>query len=296
MTGQRRRTTRAAKRPYPSCSRAKKPDFCSALAVRFRNNQTDSTGTSVLERTYEAIIENETARASGGNSARPTPTMKNEGMKTAITHSIASKRGRMTSRMAATTARLASGVVSRWRWMFSIATVASSTRIPIASARPPSAQEQEDHQGGEDRAEEALGDQSRDRALDVDRLVEGEIDVDVLGHDRAHLRQHRLQGIDHVERRSVGALGDRQVDGPPAVDEGDVVDDVGAVLDPRDVAQVDRRSRAGPQGDALEVGRLLYHGVRLRDGGEVADANVAGGERQVLAGERGSDLVGSDAV
>src|SRR5258706_16159356 len=97
MTGQRRRTTRAAKRPYPSCSRAKKPDFCSALAVRFRNNQTDSTGTSVLERTYEAIIENETARASGGDNGGAPPTKKEGGGKKRSPHHTPGKGGRETA-------------------------------------------------------------------------------------------------------------------------------------------------------------------------------------------------------
>jgi len=51
------------------------------------------TGTNVLERMYEATIENPTASDIGTNSARAAPCMKNEGMKTARMHCIDSSRG-----------------------------------------------------------------------------------------------------------------------------------------------------------------------------------------------------------
>ena len=85
----------------------------------------------------EAIIENATASASGGKSARPIPTMKNDGMNTAITQSIARNFGTITSAMASRIARLTRCSRPRWVCMFSIVTVASSTRMPIARASPP---------------------------------------------------------------------------------------------------------------------------------------------------------------
>src|SRR5438067_13188319 len=47
------------------------------------NSHTDSTGTKVLDRTYEVTIEKPTARLIGTNSSRAAPCMKNAGMKTA---------------------------------------------------------------------------------------------------------------------------------------------------------------------------------------------------------------------
>src|SRR2546423_15605402 len=81
MTGQRSRTTPVARRPYRSCSRPNKPGLCSALGVRLRNNQTESTGTKVLDRRYDANIENATASASGGERAGAPTTPKNDGNK-----------------------------------------------------------------------------------------------------------------------------------------------------------------------------------------------------------------------
>ena len=64
--------------------------------------------------------------------------MKNDGTNTATTESIASNRGMTTSRLASSTPRATGAPRARCVWMFSIATVASSTRMPTASASPPS--------------------------------------------------------------------------------------------------------------------------------------------------------------
>ena len=53
------------------------------------------TGTSVLERKYDASIAKPTASDSGTKSCRPTPVMNSAGRKTASTHNIESRRGAM---------------------------------------------------------------------------------------------------------------------------------------------------------------------------------------------------------
>ena len=92
----------------------------------------------MLESKYEEIIANPTASESGANSARAAPRIRNDGRKTASVQSIASKRGTAVSRFPRRTARATESVRSICTWMFSISTVDSSTRMPIASARPPS--------------------------------------------------------------------------------------------------------------------------------------------------------------
>jgi hypothetical protein len=79
-----------------------------------------------------------TASDSGTKSERATPVMKKDGTNTARTESMARSRGTITSRLPSSTARARGAPRPRCVWMFSIATVASSTRIPTASARPPS--------------------------------------------------------------------------------------------------------------------------------------------------------------
>ena len=58
-----------------------------------RRIHVESTGTSELDNRYEAAIANPTARESGINRERETPTIRKDGTNTASTHSMASKRG-----------------------------------------------------------------------------------------------------------------------------------------------------------------------------------------------------------
>ena len=80
-----------------------------------RSSQTDSTGTNVLDRRYEAIIAKPTASDSGTNSARAAPCMKNDGMNTARMQSIASSRGTAVSALPRRTARATESVVLHLR-------------------------------------------------------------------------------------------------------------------------------------------------------------------------------------
>ena len=150
----------------------------------------------MLESRYDAIIEKPTASESGTKSCRPTPTMKNDGTKTARMQNIDSRRAMAVRLHASTTARARETPGSICVWMFSISTVASSTRTPTASASPPSvmmlivwpvaqssdhgaqqgernvqhddqraapvAQKDQHHQAREDRAEQAFDDQARE--------------------------------------------------------------------------------------------------------------------------------------
>ena len=91
---------------------------------------------NVLDKIYDESSAKPTARESGRNSWRPTPTMKNEGTKTARTQSIESKRGIAVLRAASSTALARDPPRARLLCMFSISTVASSTSMPTASANP----------------------------------------------------------------------------------------------------------------------------------------------------------------
>ena len=95
-------------------------------------------GTSVRDRTNEAIIANTTAIAIGANRKPATPGRKNIGTKAMQMHSSETKAG---PTICLAPSRIASRTdlpCSRCQLIFSIVTVASSTRMPTASARPPS--------------------------------------------------------------------------------------------------------------------------------------------------------------
>jgi hypothetical protein len=79
-----------------------------------------------------------TASASGTKRLRAAPGITNAGMNTARTTSIASRRGTAVSLLPSLTAKATLEVCRSCVWMFSTSTVDSSTRMPTASARPPS--------------------------------------------------------------------------------------------------------------------------------------------------------------
>jgi len=76
--------------------------------------------------------------ASGANSAPPTPPRKRIGTNTMQIESVATNAGVATSAAPSRMARRSGLPSSICRWLFSISTVASSTRMPTARAMPPS--------------------------------------------------------------------------------------------------------------------------------------------------------------
>ena len=95
-------------------------------------------GTNMLESMYDVIMANPTPRVSGMKSDRSGSLMMKAGIKTARMQSSASSLGTAVALLAASTATATLGACSICTWVFSIVTVASSTRMPIASAIPPS--------------------------------------------------------------------------------------------------------------------------------------------------------------
>ena len=99
---------------------------------------THRIGTNVLESRYDEIIANPTARVSGMNSDRSGSPMMKAGMNTDRMQSKARSRGTAVMLLPRSTAVARFGVRPICTCTFSTVTVASSTRMPIASARPPS--------------------------------------------------------------------------------------------------------------------------------------------------------------
>ena len=92
---------------------------------------------------------------------------------------------------------------------------------------PPLAQEQQDHQRAEHRAEHPLLDQALDRLADVDRLVHDDLQVDPgAGQPRLHRLERPLERVDHLERAGAELAEDGDVDLALAVDAHDVGLDV----------------------------------------------------------------------
>src|SRR5271170_1318173 len=79
-----------------------------------------------------------TASASGAKRYRATPLRKNIGKKTIQMHIVETRAGTAICAAPSRMPSWSAAPSSRWRSIFSIVTVASSTRIPTARARPPS--------------------------------------------------------------------------------------------------------------------------------------------------------------
>ena len=243
--------------------------------------------------------------------------------------SIARSRGTAVSWFPCRTAEAIERSPSILWWMFSISTVASSTRMPIASARPPRvmrlivwpvshratsgpadcerdvqdddddappvAEEDQHHQPGQDRAEGALGRQAPHGVGDGGRLVELEADLDVVGKDRLHLGQGLLDVPDDREGRGVGPLGHEDVDGAAAVDQCIAGGNVGWRP-----ARWPRRgcrptgfapTRIGMVSSSLtsRTSELIGH-----DRHHLADADVARGADRIAIGQGRDHFVGRD--
>ncbi len=95
-------------------------------------------GTNVLESRYDEIIAKPTPSVSGMNSDRSGSPMMKAGMNTERMQSRASSRGTAVIRLPWRTAEATFGVLCICTWTHSTVTVDSSTRMPIASAIPPS--------------------------------------------------------------------------------------------------------------------------------------------------------------
>jgi hypothetical protein len=84
------------------------------------------------------IIAKTTAMPSGMKRNLAAPLMKTTGTKTMQMQSVETKAGTAICEAPSRIACTRRFFWWRLRWMFSISTVASSTRMPTASARPPS--------------------------------------------------------------------------------------------------------------------------------------------------------------
>ena len=94
-------------------------------------------GTSVRDRKYDHAMANMTASAIGTNRKRGTPSRKNIGTNTMQMQRVDTKAGVAICWAPSVIAAITPLPCSRCQLMFSMVTVASSTRMPTARARPP---------------------------------------------------------------------------------------------------------------------------------------------------------------
>ena len=208
--------------------------------------------------------------------------------------------------------------------MFSISTVASSTRMPTASASPPSvitlsvwpsglriddrredrqrdrdhdderaaptAEKEQDHRGREQRGDDAFVHDAVDRRAHEDRLVEQ------LGHHEtgrrrcAHSRKERLDLIDDVKRRRAAVFQNREQRGWAAVLANDVGLHGEAVAHVSDVADVNHRAVYLFDRNVIERGDGVGTAVDVDDEFGRADLRRAGRKREVLRVNRIADI------
>ena len=95
-------------------------------------------GTRVRDNRYDAVIANTTAIASGVNRYCAVPVRSSTGTNTMQMDNVDTNVGTAICDAPSSTARTSGLPIPRFRCVFSISTVASSTRMPTASASPPS--------------------------------------------------------------------------------------------------------------------------------------------------------------
>src|SRR6266536_3081237 len=171
--------------------------------------------------------------------------------------------------------------------MFSMATVASSTRMPTASARPPSVmtlmvwpaphnaitaassakgmvtttmpalrqsrRKTSTINSRQKCSEPRLTKHGLERRRDVARLIQFIAHLDVVRNQRLETTEVRLDLAHHAQCRRVRALRHRNVDGAPAIHQGVRRRNVSTIGDAADVADRDRRARARAYGQFQQV-------------------------------------------
>ena len=197
-----------------------------------------------------------TASASGMNSDAAGPVRNTTGTNTMQMASVETNAGTAICAAPSRIARRSGFFMPRLRWMFSISTVASSTRMPTASAMPPSvmmlsdwpsahrtmiddqdrqrdrdgdderapprAEEQQDHQRRQPGGDGPFLEHAFDGGPHEHRLVEEQLDLQLgrqLGLDAG---QGGADAVDHVEGGGPFALEDGHQHRPPAVAADDV--------------------------------------------------------------------------
>ena len=94
-------------------------------------------GTKLLDKKNETNIAKTTASARGTNKNFATPERKNMGTNTIQMHKVATNAGTPISPAPTSMASYKGLPMCKWRSMFSMVTMAWSTKIPTDKAKPP---------------------------------------------------------------------------------------------------------------------------------------------------------------
>ncbi len=214
--------------------------------------------------------------------------------------------------------------------MFSMVTVPSSTRMPTASASPPSvmtltvspsqrqqrqreqdgerdldedddrrtpaAEEYQDHQADQRSGEHRLADDAEDGGLDEDRLIADGVQVEARRQALLDPRQQGFDAVDDVERRGRAGLEDRHQHRARAVDADQVGLRRRAVMHIGDVVHVDDRAVDLLDRQIVDFFQQGGTGVQRHVPVELAELLVAGRQDQVLRRDGVDDIVGGNAV
>ena len=156
---------------------------------------------------------------------------------------------------------------------------------------PPAAQEEEDHQGDEDRGDHRLVEDVGDGGAHEDGLIEVELQLHPFR--RGGLDDGKLVAgpLDDSKGRGIRLLEDGEIGGAPAVDADEVLLHRVSIAHPGDVAEHDRRAIHRLDGEIVERLDGVGTGVELHVVERVADHRRAGGHEHVALQDRLHDVV-----
>jgi hypothetical protein len=128
-------------------------------------------------------------------------------------------------------------------------------------------------------------------------LIELQPDVHILGHGLLEIWNCSFYGVDHRQRRSVRSLGNGNVHGALAVDVRVRRNVVGAVFDCADVAQIDRRARAGTYGRSQQLVEVApERGIGAGDTRSLAGPHVSRRQHQAGLAHGRDRFIGRDMI
>ncbi len=257
-----------------------------------------------------------TASASGTNRKRATPLRKNMGTKTMQMQSVETNAG---TAICCAPSRMACRIslpMARLRSMFSISTVASSTRMPTASASPPRvmmlsvspmaakredgtedgernrnrdddggtpvAEEEQNHHRRQRRRQQRLVQHALNGGAHEQRLIEQRADLQLRRQRLRRQGDDFLDSGDDLQRGGLAVLVNRHQSAAVAVLAHDVGLRRKAVADVGHVAHVERGAVAGLHRQIVQLGDGLRRAVHLHVVFQRAELDGSGGKNQIL--------------
>ena len=156
----------------------------------------------------------------------------------------------------------------------------------------PTAEEEQNHEAGEAGGDKSFAFDTVDRGTHEDGLIAEGNDFEFGRNGGEHAREGGFDGIDDIERGGFAVASDGDENAAETVGADDVALDAKAIVDLRDILNIDGGAVDGFNGEVVELVKLQRAGVDADLIFGLGDLRGAGGEDEILQSEGVGDIDG----